>query len=64
MINHKLYFEGAEIQVGDHTYRLSAVHPRKVVLRRGATKFELRIADDVSNGENVRTGAQSRSVIR
>lgn len=43
-INQKLYFEGSEVQVNGEPWRLSEIHPRKVVLRKGDAAMELTIA--------------------
>lgn len=43
-IDRRLYFEGSDISVGGETYRLAAVYPRKVILRRGEHSLELTIA--------------------
>ncbi|MEX0702663.1 MAG: hypothetical protein WD069_11255 [Planctomycetales bacterium] len=42
-INDKLYAEGADVRIGGETYRLEAVHPRRVLLKRGGLAFELKI---------------------
>ena len=42
-INHKLYVEGARIDVNGKTYALMAVYPRKAMLRRGNHVIELNV---------------------
>ncbi len=42
-INHKLYIEGARIDVNGKTYQLMAVYPRKAMLRRGNHLIELNV---------------------
>ena len=44
-INSKLYFQGSEIRVGGKTFRLTAVHPKRVVIQHGDKSFELKLAD-------------------
>ena len=49
-INSKLYFEGTEVRAGGEAYRLAAVFPRKVVLKRGDETFELKITPQPTSG--------------
>jgi hypothetical protein len=42
-INSRLYHEGKEVRVDGESYLLSAVYPRRVILKQGDREFELKI---------------------
>lgn len=42
-INSRLYYEGRSLNLGDETYHVAAIYPRRVVLRRGQKVYELSI---------------------
>lgn len=42
-INRRLYFPGMDVRFDGAVYKLIAVHPRRVVLRRGSVDFDLMI---------------------
>jgi len=54
-INRRLYFPGMDVQFDGAVYKLIAVHPRRVVLRRGSDEFDLTIRKQSSSGK---TGSQ------
>ena len=49
-INQRLYREGDDVGMNGETYHLEAVYPRKVLLSRGGTLFELEIVDRPKSG--------------
>lgn len=51
LINSKLYREGSRVLVDGTTYRLVAVHRRKVLLSHGDNVFEIEIAERSRSGK-------------
>ena len=56
-INRKLYVEGAEIRVNGESYVVKEIHPRRVLLTKGRSVVELRIA---GRGESSEPAGESR----
>ena len=52
LINRRVYQEGSQLTYEGHTYRLTAVEPRRVELRDGAGVFELKIPSPYSGDES------------